>query len=151
MLKPGFFAEVTLAVESKKGALMVPEGAVQASEQGFIAYAVEDGKARVRPIEIGLRTGTGVVEILSGLKAGETVVIEGSDRLGEGGARWPKRARPRRAGARPQRAGAHRERRSERTRQGPPDAEEPRKTRARSPPAPRWPTSRSATTSSPGC
>ena len=83
-LKPGFFAEVTLAVESKKGALTVPEGAVQASERGFIAYAVEDGKARVRPIEIGLRTGTGVVEILSGLKPGERVVIEGSDRLGEG-------------------------------------------------------------------
>ena len=83
-LKPGFFAEVTLAVESKKGALTVPEGAVQASERGFIAYAVEDGKARVRPIEIGLRTGAGVVEILSGLKPGERVVIEGSDRLGEG-------------------------------------------------------------------
>ena len=83
-LKPGFFAEVTLAVESKKGALTVPEGAVQASERGFIAYAVEDGKARVRPIEIGLRTGTGVVEILSGLRPGERVVIEGSDRLGEG-------------------------------------------------------------------
>ena len=83
-LKPGFFAEVTLAVESKKGALTVPEGAVQASERGFIAYAVEDGKARVRPIEVGLRTGAGVVEILSGLKPGERVVIEGSDRLAEG-------------------------------------------------------------------
>jgi multidrug efflux system membrane fusion protein len=83
-LKPGFFAEVTLAVESKTGALVVPEGTVQASERGFIAYVVEDGKARVRPIEIGLRTGTGVVEILSGLRAGETVVMEGSDRLGEG-------------------------------------------------------------------
>jgi membrane fusion protein, multidrug efflux system len=84
VLKPGFFAEVTLAVESKKGALTVPEGAIQASERGFIAYAVNDGKARLRPVEIGLRTGAGVVEIVSGLKAGETVVIEGSDRLGDG-------------------------------------------------------------------
>jgi RND family efflux transporter MFP subunit len=83
-LKPGFFAEVTLAVESKQGALVVPEGAVQASERGFIAYTVEDGKARVRPIEIGLRTGTGIVEIVTGLKAGETVVLEGSDRIGDG-------------------------------------------------------------------
>ena len=57
---------------------------MQASERGFIAYAVEDGKAKVRPIEIGLRTGAGVVEIISGLKAGERVVIEGSDRLGDG-------------------------------------------------------------------
>lgn len=84
VLKPGFFAEVTLATESHKGALVVPEGAVQASDRGFVAYVVEDGKARVRQIQIGLRTGTGVVEIVSGLKAGETVVTEGSDRLADG-------------------------------------------------------------------
>ncbi len=84
VLKPGFFAEVTLATDSKKGALVVPEGAIQASERGFITYAVEDGKARVKPIQIGLRTGTGIVEILSGLAAGQTVVIEGSDRLSDG-------------------------------------------------------------------
>ncbi len=83
-LKPGFFAEVTLAGERKQNATVVPEGAVQASEQGFVTYVVQDGKARVRPIELGLRTGGGAVEILSGLKPGETVVTEGSDRLQEG-------------------------------------------------------------------
>jgi membrane fusion protein, multidrug efflux system len=83
-LKPGFFAEVTLAGERRQGALVVPEGAIQASEQGFVAYVVEDGVARVRPVQLGLRTGTGIVEILSGLKPGETVVTEGSDRLGDG-------------------------------------------------------------------
>jgi hypothetical protein len=62
----------------------VPEGAVQASEQGFVTYVVDQGKAHLRPIEIGLRTGTGVVEILSGVKPKETVVIEGSDRLADG-------------------------------------------------------------------
>jgi membrane fusion protein, multidrug efflux system len=83
-LKPGFFAEVVLAGESRKEALVVPEGAVQASEQGFVTYVVDKGKASLRPIEIGLRTGTGVVEILSGVKPKETVVIEGSDRLADG-------------------------------------------------------------------
>jgi multidrug efflux system membrane fusion protein len=83
-LKPGFFAEVTLAGEERKSAIVVPEGAIQASEQGFVTYVVEDGKARLRPIQQGLRTGTGVVEILSGLKPGETVVTEGSDRLADG-------------------------------------------------------------------
>ena len=63
---------------------MIPEGAVQASEQGFVTYAVQDGKASLRPIQLGLRTGTGVVEILSGLKPGEIVVTEGSDRLADG-------------------------------------------------------------------
>jgi len=83
-LKPGFFAEVMLAGERKENALVVPEGAVQASEQGFVTYVVEEGRARLRPIQIGLRTGTGAVEILSGLKPRETVVIEGSDRLADG-------------------------------------------------------------------
>jgi membrane fusion protein, multidrug efflux system len=84
-LKPGFFAEVTLEGERKQGALVIPESAVQASERGFVTYVVDDKKtARVRPIGLGLRTGTGVVEILSGLARGEVVVSEGSDRLADG-------------------------------------------------------------------
>jgi len=83
-LKPGFFAEVTLAGERREHALVVPESAIQASEQGFVTYVVENQTARVRPIQIGLRTGTGIVEILSGLKPGQAVVTEGSDRLADG-------------------------------------------------------------------
>jgi len=83
-LKPGFFAEVTLAGEERKSALVIPEGAIQASERGFVTYVVEGGTAKLRPIQQGLRTGTGLVEILSGLKPGETVVTEGSDRLADG-------------------------------------------------------------------
>jgi len=45
---------------------------------------VENGTAKLRPIQQGLRTGAGIVEILSGLNPGETVVIEGSDRLADG-------------------------------------------------------------------
>jgi membrane fusion protein, multidrug efflux system len=83
-LKPGFFAAVNLASETRHDALVVPEGAVQASERGFVTYVVQDGKARLHPIQIGLRTGTGLVEILSGVKAGDVVVVEGSDRLTDG-------------------------------------------------------------------
>jgi RND family efflux transporter MFP subunit len=84
VLKPGFFAEVTLPADTRKGALVIPETAIQASERGFVTYVIEDGKARVRPVQIGLRTGDGGVEIVTGLTAGETVVIEGSDRLADG-------------------------------------------------------------------
>jgi multidrug efflux system membrane fusion protein len=83
-LKPGFFTEVTLASETRKGALVVPEGAIQASDKGFVTYVVNQQRAQLRPVAIGLRTGTGVVEILSGVKAGEMVVTEGSDRLADG-------------------------------------------------------------------
>jgi multidrug efflux system membrane fusion protein len=83
-LKPGFFAEVSLAGAEKKDALVVPESAVLASEQGFVTYVVDSGTAHQRPVQVGLHTGDGLVEILSGLKAKETVVTEGSDRLDDG-------------------------------------------------------------------
>jgi len=83
-LKPGFFAEVSLEGERKDDALVVPESAVQASERGFVTYVVKENTAHLRPVDLGLHTGTGVVEILSGLEAGEQVVSEGSDRLADG-------------------------------------------------------------------
>jgi multidrug efflux system membrane fusion protein len=84
VLKPGYFAEVELASETHKAATVVPERAVQASERGFVTYVVEDGKARARKVEIGVRTGDGGVEILAGLKGGETIVVEGNDRVADG-------------------------------------------------------------------
>lgn len=84
VLKPGFFAEVELASETHESAIVVPERAVQASEQGFVTYVVEEGKARARKVQIGVRTGDGGVEILGGLKPGEIVVVEGNDRVADG-------------------------------------------------------------------
>jgi len=83
-LKPGFFAEVELASETHQDALVVPRTAVQPSEKGFVAYVVEDGKARLRTIQRGLETESGLVEVVAGLKLGDTVVTEGSDRLADG-------------------------------------------------------------------
>jgi len=83
-LKPGFFAEVSLATESRKDAVVIPEAAIQASEKGFVVYVVEKDIARLRPVQVGLRTESGAVEIVSGLKGGESVVVQGSDRLAEG-------------------------------------------------------------------
>lgn len=84
VLKPGFFAEVTLATGTHRNAIAVTESAVQATERGFVVYVVEGGKALERPVRIGLRTGDGLVEIISGLAVGQTIVTEGSDRLTDG-------------------------------------------------------------------
>ncbi len=100
-LKPGFFAEVTLATGTSRGATVVAESAVQASERGFVVYVVEGGKALARNVKIGLRTGDGTVEILSGLAAGETIVTEGSDRLADGMAVESSGETPAAAGGRP--------------------------------------------------
>ena len=104
VLKPGFFAEVTLPSESRKDAIVVPETAIQASDRGFVAFVIVDGKAVVRQVEIGPRTGGGEVEILTGLNPGETIVFEGSDRISNGTAVSPTAGGPpgrRDGGARP--------------------------------------------------
>ena len=84
VLKPGFFAEVDLASETRANTVVVPEAAVLASDRGFVAYVVDGTKARARQLKLGIRTGDGGVEILSGVTPGENIVIEGSDRLTDG-------------------------------------------------------------------
>jgi multidrug efflux system membrane fusion protein len=83
-LKPGFFAEVSFDAGIRENAVVIPEGAIKASENGFVAFIVADGKAQRRPIGIGLKTEDGLVEVLSGLSGDETVVVEGSDLLADG-------------------------------------------------------------------
>jgi multidrug efflux system membrane fusion protein len=83
-LKPGFFAEVSFDAGTRQNAVVVPEAAIKASESGFVAYVIVEGKAVKKPIEIGHRTEDGLVEILSGLSGAETVVVEGSDLLADG-------------------------------------------------------------------
>ncbi|MGH9797299.1 MAG: efflux RND transporter periplasmic adaptor subunit, partial [Candidatus Polarisedimenticolia bacterium] len=83
-LKPGFFAEVHADVESRKDAIVVPERAVQPTERGFVTFEVRDGRAVLRQVSLGLRTGDGGVEILTGLEAGAVVVTDGGDVLRDG-------------------------------------------------------------------
>lgn len=83
-LWPGQFvkAEVVLGVEPE--ALSVPAAAVQLGAQGPYVFAIKDGKtAEVRPVTIK-RTQGGESVIGSGLKTGDSVVIDGQLRLVNG-------------------------------------------------------------------
>ena len=83
-LRPGFFAEVRTEVSRSDAALVVPASSVLPTEQGFTAFVVEDGKARARTVRLGLHTRDGGVEVISGLAAGESLVVEGGNALVEG-------------------------------------------------------------------
>ena len=67
-----------LLIEEKPNVLMVSRGPFVESEGGRHAYVVRDGVALRTPIRIGA-TSLSSVEILSGLKAGDQVVISGTD------------------------------------------------------------------------
>lgn len=83
-VRPGSFAQVTVTVASRGDAPTVPETAVRPSSEGFLAYVVEEGVARKRVLQIGLRTADGRVEVLEGVKPGETLVIRGGEALSDG-------------------------------------------------------------------
>lgn len=81
VLKAGFFATVRIVTEEHTNAVVIPLTSVQPTERGFVAYVVENGLAQRRPITLGLQLADEAVEILSGIKAGETVVVEGANSL----------------------------------------------------------------------
>jgi multidrug efflux system membrane fusion protein len=83
-LRPGSFAEITVPVSSERKAPVIPQPSIRASERGFLAFVVEDGKAVERILTLGLRTSDGRVEVLNGLRPGESVVIRGGEALRDG-------------------------------------------------------------------
>lgn len=85
-LFPNQFVNVRLLVDRRPDAVIAPAASVQRGPQGTFVYAVTgDQTVEVRPVTIGATSG-GDVQIESGLKAGETVVIDGVDKLRPGGA-----------------------------------------------------------------
>jgi multidrug efflux system membrane fusion protein len=83
-LRPGSFAEITVPVSSERTAAVIPQTAIRPSERGFIAFVVENETAVERILTLGMRTVDGQVEVLSGLKPGEILVIRGAEALRDG-------------------------------------------------------------------
>ncbi|WP_243374837.1 efflux RND transporter periplasmic adaptor subunit [Microvirga solisilvae] len=82
-LKPGMFLSVALEVSTKDDAVVVPEEAIVSEGLRHIVYPVKDNKVERRVITIGQRQG-GKVEVVEGLKAGETIVVLGVQRVRPG-------------------------------------------------------------------
>jgi multidrug efflux system membrane fusion protein len=84
LLRPGSFAEITVPVSGAREAPVVPQTAVRPSERGFLAFVVENDAAVERVLNLGMRTAEGLVEVTSGLKAGEMLVVRGGEALRNG-------------------------------------------------------------------
>lgn len=83
LLKGGMFANVSLMVAEHNGVLLVPVAAVRQVAGRDSVFVVKDGRAELRPVTLGLAQEDRV-EILSGLAAGEQVVIIGQSELEDG-------------------------------------------------------------------
>jgi HlyD family secretion protein len=67
-----------LLIEEKPNVMMVPRGPFVESEGGRFAYVMQNGIAVRTPITLGATSVT-AVEILSGVKVGDKVVVAGTD------------------------------------------------------------------------
>lgn len=82
-LLPGGFAEVTLTLDGLANGFMVPSQAIVPSPRGQGVYQIVEGKAKLQPVEIGIRTED-QVQILRGLKEGDVVATTNLLRLRPG-------------------------------------------------------------------
>ncbi|MSQ14711.1 MAG: efflux RND transporter periplasmic adaptor subunit [Dehalococcoidia bacterium] len=82
-LSPGIFATLTITIEQKQGVLVVPQAALIQQGESTIAYVVNDGKAEQRKVSLGLKSDS-LVEVTSGLAAGDQVIVQGNQGLQPG-------------------------------------------------------------------
>lgn len=83
-LFPNQFVNVRLLADTLKQVTMAPAAAIQFGNDGTFAYVVNaESKVNVRKLKVGATDGENSV-ILEGLKAGDRLVLEGTDRLREG-------------------------------------------------------------------
>ena len=82
-LAAGTPVRVEIVAEEKPAALSVPAGAVLTEDdESYVMVAAAD-KAQKRKVELGLKTAK-QIEITSGLKAGEQVIVKGQQGLPDG-------------------------------------------------------------------
>lgn len=83
-LTPGQFVDVSLAVDTMKGALVLPAQALQQGPQGNFVFVVNsEGKAQPRKVDLAFARA-GLAVFAAGLEEGETVVTDGQLRLTAG-------------------------------------------------------------------
>lgn len=82
-LGDGFRVETRVVLWERRDVLQVPASSLFRGEKGWEVYAVKDGRVERRRVEVGRQNGLRA-EIVSGLEAGESVVLHPSTDVRDG-------------------------------------------------------------------
>ncbi len=82
-LKPGFFARLKIYTSSPREAVVIPVTSILYESTRVRVFIREGKKARERFLKVGEKYGD-VVEVLDGLKGGESLIIVGQNNLTDG-------------------------------------------------------------------
>jgi membrane fusion protein (multidrug efflux system) len=92
VLRPGQYAKVRVAVDVKKGAILVPQRAVSELQGSYqVAVVGADNKVTIKVVKVGPLEGSLWV-IEEGLKPGDRIIVEGLQRVRSGMTVVPKEA-----------------------------------------------------------
>jgi membrane fusion protein, multidrug efflux system len=84
ILFPNQFVNIHMLVDIKHNTIIVPSAAIQRGPQGSYVYVVSNANhVNIRPVTVSETTGNNVA-ISAGLNNGESVVIDGADKLQDG-------------------------------------------------------------------
>jgi RND family efflux transporter MFP subunit len=84
ILRPGQFGKVRFVADQKKGAMVVPQEAVNELQGNFqVAVVDQNNKVSIRPVKMGERIDA-LWEVTEGLKPGDKVVVQGLQKAREG-------------------------------------------------------------------
>nr|MBO2494614.1 hypothetical protein [Clostridia bacterium] len=82
-LRPGMFARAVLVLDKKENAVVVPKRAIVRQGDKAYVFVVKGGSVERREVQLGMDGGERI-EVISGLKSGEQVVVKGQAYLKEG-------------------------------------------------------------------
>ena len=83
ILRPGQFGKVRFVADMKKGAMVIPQEAVNELQGSYqVAVVDQNNKVSIRPVKMGERIGA-MWEVTEGLKPGDRVVVQGLQKARE--------------------------------------------------------------------
>jgi membrane fusion protein, multidrug efflux system len=84
ILRPGQFGKVRFVADMKKGAMVIPQEAVNELQGKYqVAVVDQNNKVSIRPVKMGERIDA-LWEVTDGLKPGDKVVVQGLQKAREG-------------------------------------------------------------------
>ncbi|MDR2268330.1 MAG: efflux RND transporter periplasmic adaptor subunit [Holosporaceae bacterium] len=83
ILKPGRFVSIKIAPDGNELGVIIPESALEKAGDDDYVFRLVDGMAIRTPITVGMRKD-GMVEIITGINIGDTVITSGQHEVREG-------------------------------------------------------------------
>lgn len=83
-LFPNQFVNIRMLLDTQHNVIVIPTAGIERNQLGTFVYIVKsDNKVAIHPVTLGTTEGEHVA-VVSGLKVGERVVVDGADRLTDG-------------------------------------------------------------------